>query len=626
MTVTRNERIRNICIIAHVDHGKTTLVDHLLRQAGLFQSHEVLTERMMDSNTLERERGITIAAKNAAFAIGPTKVNLIDTPGHSDFSGEVERILSTVDGSILLVDAAEGPLPQTRFVLKKSLEQGHRIILCINKVDRKEVQGDNFKSLHKVVDQVFSLFLELGATEEQSEFPILYACARKGWCTPDLDEVTALLNEEKAGTLKPMFDLIHDYLPPPSIVDGEPLRLLFSNISWSDYLGQLGVGKIFAGKLEKNQTVYHHTLDENGKPISKRTVLPKIFVYAGMKQVEVDTIEAGDIAAVSGCQSILIGDSLTATQDQPPMQRIKVEAPTMRMIFSINTSPLSGMEGEAIQARKLRDRLLQECKVNVAMQFQETETTEQFYLLGRGELQFSVLVEQMRREGLEFMIGRPTILLRENEKGEKEEPVETVYIDMPSETSGAVTELMQLRKGMLESYDNLSETRVRLQFLIPSRRFFGVRSHVLTITKGEGILSSEVTGYVPYQGAMFSRANGSLISDRSGKTTAYALANLEERGKLFIRPSVEVYEGMVIGECSRDNDMNVNPVRGKQLTNVRSVSSDGITILAGVRDMSLEEYIEWIDDDEWIECTPKSIRVRKRELTGAKRSVIRNKK
>lgn len=620
----RND-LRNLCIIAHVDHGKTTLVDYLLRQAGQFADHEKVVDRVMDSNDLERERGITILAKNTSIAVKGIRLNIVDTPGHADFGGEVERILGTVDGAILLVDAAEGPLPQTRFVLQKALQQGHKIILCINKVDRPEVQGDGSRRINEVIDATFDLFVELGASDEQSEFPIVYTCARQGWCTTNLNDVADLIAGTKSGNLEPMFDLIINHLPAPRVEPDAPFRMQLSNLAWSDYVGQLSIGRVVSGSVKKGQTIACLGIDENGK--NKATLFPvtKIFAYDGLKQVECESLQAGDIGIIAGFDQVMIGDTLAENENISPFPRLVVESPTLKMQFSINSGPMAGKEGEAIQSRKLRDRLLRECRANVALKFEENPGAEaSYYLLGRGELQFAILIETMRREGFEFLVGRPQVMFKQDlATGDELEPIEIATLDLPEEFCGEVTALFQNRKGILASYEAMSTGRIRLKFEIPARGLIGIRSRYLTITRGEGLFSSELKGYEPYKGHMLHRKNGTLISDRPGKATDYALSSLEERGVLFIKPGTEVYEGMIIGECSRENDMNVNPVKPKKLTNIRSVSSDGLIILAGTKDMSLEEYIEWIEDDEWIEITPISVRVRKKILAANQRSVIR---
>ena len=613
--------LRNICIIAHVDHGKTTLVDYLLKQAGTFQAHETTADRMMDSDSQERERGITISAKNASFMLGDVKVNVVDTPGHADFGGEVERIMDMVDGAILLVDAVEGPLPQTRFVLQKAIDKGLKIVLCINKVDRPEAVGSNMVA--ECVDKAFDLFVELGASDEQCDFPIIYACARQGWCTGDQAAIPALIEGGGVRNLKPLFDTILAIPEPTAVGDGE-MQLLVSNIAYSDYLGNLALGRVAAGTVRKGQELLRHGVNDKGEASAQKFQITRILSYEGMKQVEVDVIAAGDIGLIAGCETLEIGDTISGLNGVA-LKRISVEEPTMRMIFSINTTPNSGREGKAIQSRELRQRLLNEIRSNVSMRLEDTEVPDQFYMLGRGELQFGILIEKMRREGYEFMVGRPSVLLR-MENGVKLEPIEKMTLDLPESCAGEVTKMYQQRKGSLLSYDETSaastdEKRVRLTFEIPTRGMLGTNSMYKTATRGSGLISSESAGYKPHTGTIFHRQNGSLIADRVGKTTEYSLASVQERGVLFIGEAVEVYEGMIIGECAKDNDLNVNPIKPKKLTNMRTTGSDGITNLYGIKKMSLEKCIEWIDDDEWIEVTPKTIRLRKKILAANMRGL-----
>ena len=613
--------IRNICIIAHVDHGKTTLVDHLLKQAGTFQSHETTEERMMDSNDLERERGITILAKNCSVNVKGVRVNIVDTPGHADFGGEVERILGTVDGAVLLVDAAEGPLPQTRFVLERALRYGHRVILCVNKVDRPELEGSD--RISEVVDEVFDLFDELGATEEQLDFPVVYAAARDGWCTNDLEDVPHHLSGEKAGTLEPLFDHILESVHGPDVDMEADFKLQLSNISWDNYVGQLSIGRVVQGVVKQGQQVFRQFYKEDGSVKAEKFTVSKLYKYVGMAQVETDELTAGDIGILAGCDTVRIGDTLSGSESVEPFPKIVVQAPTIKMCFSINTGPMSGLEGEAIQSRKLRERLERECRANVAFQLFDGEQSDQFYMCGRGELQFAILIEEMRREGLEFMVGRPIVQYKTID-GQMHEPIENAVLTLPEEFSGAVTEMFQTRKGILDGYENQPGNRVKLTFKIPSRGLLGIRTHYLTTTRGEGLFSSELLGYEPFKGEMLARHNGALVADRSGKTTEYALKTIEERGVLFVGNGIEVYEGMIIGENARENDMNVNCNKEKKLTNVRASGSDGLTMLQGVKDMPLEKCIEWIDEDEWIEITPKNIRLRKKVLPQNQRSVIRS--
>jgi len=620
----KRQDVRNFCIIAHVDHGKTTLIDFLLKQSGTFASHEKTVERVMDSNDLEREKGITILAKNVSVNYKGHKLNIIDTPGHADFGGEVERIMGAVDGAILLVDAVEGPLPQTRFVLEKALSRGHKVILCINKVDRNELESGGIKRINEVVDATFGLFVELNATEEQCEFPIIYACARKGWCTTNFDDIVSLREDPSGASLQPLLDLTVDYLPAPSYkADEERFSMQIFNLAWSDYLGRLALGRVHSGKMQPGKNAFTLGVDEDGKATTTPFNIVKIMGYEGLTTTDLTEIQPGDIALLAGCEEINIGDTVTNVREFPPLVRTAIDPPTLKMTFTVNTGPLSGKEGEAVQSRKLKDRLLKECRSNVALKYVDGPSPEQFFLFGRGELQFAILIETMRREGLEFMIGRPEVVMKKDASGATLEPIELAVMDLPKPYVGEVTEMFQTKKGRMSFYEEIGDERVRLTFEIPSRGLLGIRSRFLTATRGEGLFSSQLKGYEEYRGDMLARQNGTLIADRAGKTTDYALQYIEERGTLFIRPGTEVYEGMIIGECSRPNDMNVNPVKPKKLTNIRSTSSEGLIILAGVRDMSLERCIEWIDDDEWIECTPKSVRIRKKMLDQNKRSVIR---
>lgn len=618
----KDQKLRNIAIIAHVDHGKTTLVDFLLRQSGTFQKHQALKERVMDSMDLERERGITIAAKNTAIQFNGFKINIVDTPGHADFGGEVERIMGMVDGALLLVDAAEGPLPQTRFVLQKALSMGLRVILVINKVDRSDAR------VQEVVNHAFDLFVDLGATEEQAHFPIVYACARQGWCTLEFSEIPALLSGEKTATLEPLFQEIVREIPPPRIVEGQAdFQMLVSNLAYSDYVGRLVIGKVFSGTLQKNQRCFRWGVNEaTGLPQREAFTVTQILTYEGLSQVEVSEAVAGDIMVLAGSEKAEIGDTLVSHESMPALPRITVEKPTLGMIFSVNTSPLSGKEGEAIQSRKLRERLLREVRQNVALRLEEMSSHDQFRILGRGELQFAVLIEQMRREGFEFMVGKPSVLYREDEQGHRLEPIERAVLDLPEEAVGEVTGLFQTRKGLLTRYEGGSShgsARVRLEFEIPTRGLLGMRSRYLTATRGEGLLSTYLEGYGAHRGDLPHRTVGALISDRSGDTVEYGLLGLEERGILFVQPGTPVYEGMIIGEHNKENDLNVNPCKEKKLTNIRAAHAEVLVTLAGIRQMSLERCIEWIDEDEWIEVTPLSVRLRKKVLAQNGRSVRR---
>ena len=627
MALQTAEHLRNICIIAHVDHGKTTLVDHLLRQGGTFRDNQEVEERVMDSMDLERERGITIMAKNTAVKYGDKKINIVDTPGHADFGGEVERIMGMVNGAILLVDGAEGPLPQTRFVLQKALQQNLRIILVINKVDRPECEGG--ERIKEVLNQTFDLFVDLGASDEQADFPIIYACARQGWCTTEMDEIPALIKGEKKGSLKPMFDTILSTVAAPKVDLEAPFRMLVSNLSYNDFVGQLGIGRVFSGTIRKNQPTVRRGVNEADQPLDENFMATKIYTYDGLKQVEVDELQAGDIGLVAGCPNYQIGDTLTSTKEVPIIPRVAVEPPTLAMIFSINTSPLSGQEGDAIQSRKLRDRLVKETRMNVALRFEETDQPDQFRVLGRGELQFAVLIEQMRREGSEFMVARPAVLYKTDANGNRLEPIELAVLDLPETYASDVTRLFQERRGILQKYENQSiastggTSRVRLEIEVPTRGLLGMRSKYLTATRGEGLFSSQLLGYKEHRGDIIHRINGALISDRDGETVEYALFSIEERGTLFVGPGVKVYEGMLIGEHAKENDLNVNCCREKKLTNVRASGAEILVTLRTLRKMSLEQYIEWIEDDEWIEVTPQNIRIRKKVLKQNLRSVKR---
>ncbi len=622
------EKLRNVCIIAHVDHGKTTLVDGLLRQAGTFQAHQHMTERVMDSMDLERERGITIMAKNTSIRLGDTKVNIVDTPGHADFGGEVERILGMVDGALLLVDAAEGPLPQTRFVLQKAMAQGLKIALIVNKVDRPEC-SDGLR-IQEVVNAAFDLFLDLGASDEQANFPIIYSCSREGWATENFDEIRDLVDGKKKGNFAPIFKLFLEFMQPPQVEDGDDFKMLISNLSYSDYVGRLAIGRIYGGKAKKGQRLYRLGQKESGDAIQEAFSLTKAHVYEGLKQTEVDEVESGDIGVIAGTEDFQIGDTIVSLEGAKAMPRILVEKPTLAMIFSVNTSPFSGREGDAVQSRKLRERILKEVRHNVALRFEETDVPDQFRVLGRGELQFAILIEQMRREGMEFMVGKPIVLYKTDPNGGgRLEPIEKAVLDFPETSAGDVTQMFQARKGILTKYEariesGTGQTRVRLEFEIPTRGLLGIRSKYLTATKGAGLFSSELLDFVPHKGDIPHRQNGSIISDRQGETTEYALLNLEDRGVFFVPPGIPVYEGMIIGEANKENEMNVNVCREKKLTNIRAANAEVLVTLQGIRRLSLEDSIEWIEEDEWIEITPKSIRIRKKILAENQRGVRRS--
>lgn len=593
------DKIRNIAIIAHVDHGKTTLVDHLLKQSGLFRSNEHVEERVMDSMDLEKERGITIAAKNASFYYKDHKVNIVDTPGHSDFGGEVERILNMVEGAVLLVDASEGPLPQTRFVLKKALEQNKRVIVCINKIDRPDSRID------EVLNEIFDLFIDLDATEEQADFPVVYAVAREGWASLD--------PKVKTADLSVLFDMILEKFPAPRASSSETLQVMVSNLGWNAFVGRLGIGRVLNGVLRVGDDALLMT--ENG---NKKSKISALFAYDGMKQVAVKEIVAGDIAIVAGFEDLTIGDTITSVTDPKPLPRLVVEEPTVAMMLSVNDSPFAGLEGKSVTSRKILERLEREVMTNVAIRLEMTDRPETFKLLGRGELQLGVLVEQMRREGYECKIGKPTVIIKTID-GKRMEPMENAVVDVAEAYTGIVTEKMGIRKGVMTNMVNKGSGRVRIEFHVPSRGLIGYRSEFLTDTRGTGLLNTQFGGWEEYKGDITFRKNGSMISDRKGKATPYALWYLEERGKIFILPGTEVYDGMVIGEHAKENDLVVNCTREKKLTNVRASGTDEAVKLTPIKLMTLEQSLEWITDDECIEVTPLSIRIRCRELDPHKR-------
>lgn len=594
------DRIRNIAIIAHVDHGKTTLVDQLLRQSGLFRSNEQVAERMMDSMDLERERGITIAAKNASFIYKDHRINIVDTPGHADFGGEVERALTMVDGAILLVDASEGPLPQTRFVLKKALELDLKVIVCINKIDRPDAR------VNEVLNEVFDLFIDLDATEEQADFPVVYAVAREGYATLD--------PEVKTEDLSILFDWIINKFPAPKFDEKAPLQMMVANIDYNDYVGRLGIGRVRNGVIKLGDDVM--VIYDNDR--TKKTRVSALFRYEGMKQVAANEIGAGDIAILAGFEEINIGDSVTSPIDPKPLKRLRVEEPTVAITISVNDGPFAGLEGKQVTSRKILERLEHELLYNVAIRMEPTDSPETFKVFGRGELQLGVLIETMRREGFEMVVGKPQVVLKTID-GVKHEPMENVVVDVAEEYTGAVTEKLGRRKGIMMNMNNKGSGRVRLEFAIPARGLIGYRSEFLTDTRGTGLLNTHFAGYEPFKGELVHRINGAMIADRKGTATAYALWYLEERGRHFIMPGTECYEGMIIGEHAKDNDLIVNVSREKKLTNVRASGSDEAIKLTPIKPLTLEQAMEWINDDECVEVTPKSIRLRCRELDPHKR-------
>ena len=604
------ENIRNVAIVAHVDHGKTTLVDHMLRQAGVFRSNEALTDRVMDSNDLEREKGITILAKNTAVQYRGHQINIIDTPGHADFGGEVERGLRLVDGVLLLVDAAEGPLPQTRFVLSKALAMGLKTVLVINKIDRQDARP------REVLDQVYSLYIDLGADESQIDFPVLYAVARQGQASPSLAQ---------PGTdLRPLFDSILSHIsPPPAPPEGEDrLRLLVANLDYDDYVGRLVIGRVHSGRITSGSTL---AVLREGNKIEPGKVL-KLYGFSGLKRVEIADAGPGELVSVAGIEGVSIGDTLADPESPVALPRIKVDEPTMMMIFRVNDGPLAGREGKYVTSRNLRERLYREAYRNVSIRVEDTETPDAFRVVGRGELQLAVIIETMRREGYELTASNPEPLTREVD-GQIHEPMELMVCDVPEASVGAVTERLGPRKGRMTDMSALGSGRTRLTFRIPARGLVGFRSEFLTITRGEGIMSSQFDGYEPWFGYIPKRSNGAIVSDRQGDTVPYALFSIQERGTLFVGAGVQVYEGMIIGENAHPSDLNVNACREKKLTNIRAAGRDENVILTTPREMSLERALEWIAPDELVEVTPKSVRMRKRVLaTGERYKADRDRK
>jgi GTP-binding protein len=595
--------LRNIAIIAHVDHGKTTLVDGLLAQAGTFAAHEERTDRVMDSMDLERERGITILSKNTAVTYGDTKINIVDTPGHADFGGEVERVLMMVDGAMLLVDASEGPLPQTRFVLRKALAAGLKVMVCINKIDRPDAR------IQEVENEVYDLFIDLDADEEQLEFPMIYACAKDGYCGTDVDNI--------GKDLKPMFDAIIDFLPEPECDPEETLQVLVTQLGYDNYLGRLAIGRVVNGRLKTRQELLLV-----GEEKSKKIRVNKLFTWTGLQRVEQAEVDAGEIIAIAGVAELNIGDTVTEVENPKPLPRVTVDAPTIGMTFSANNSPFSGREGKYVTSRQIRERLEKEILHNVSIQLEETGSMDSIKVLGRGELQLGILIEQMRREGFELCVSKPEVVTREVD-GKKHEPFEIAAMDFPDDFIGVVTEKMAQRKGRMLEMVQLGSGRVRMDFRIPSRGLIGFRGEYLNDTRGQGIMNTLFDEYDEWAGFIPFRLNGSLISDRKGTTTAYACFGLQPRGKLFVGNGVDVYEGMIIGESARSNDINVNITKAKQLTNFRSSGADEKLILAPPIQMPLEKALEYIDVDELVEITPENIRLRKRELAANLRSVVR---
>ncbi len=604
--LTQNTNLRNIAIIAHVDHGKTTLVDHMFKQSGMFRDNQEVEDRLMDSMDLERERGITIAAKNCSVKFGTTKINILDTPGHADFGGEVERALMMVDGVVLLVDSSEGPLPQTRFVLKKALEGGLKIIVVVNKIDRKDARPQ------EVLNEVYDLFIDLDATEEQIEFPVLYAIGREGIAQKTL---------ETPGTdLSPLFETIIAEIPGPMHDESEPFQMLVADLSYSEFLGRLAIGKVVNGTVKGNEEMV--CVNEAGE--AKNLRVSKIQAYEGVKYADIVQAESGDIIILAGIEDVHIGDTICTKESPKALKRIAIDEPTISMKFSLNSSPLSGREGKIVQGNKIKERLHKETLRNVALKVEDSEDGESFVVKGRGEFQMVILIETMRREGYELSVGRPQVIFRKKD-GKTLEPIEHLFIDCDEEFIGIVSEKLSRKKGRMINLVNHGTGRVRIEFSIPSRSLIGYRNEFLTDTKGTGLMNSYLQGYEEYRGDFQTRLTGSLVSDRDGVALSYSLYNLEPRGVLFIAPNAQVYEGMIVGEHNRDNDLDVNATKGKKLSNMRASGKDESMILTPVMPMSLEKAIEFIKDDEIIEVTPENIRLRKLILSSQKRHTMRGK-
>jgi len=593
----RNEKLRNVAIIAHVDHGKTTLVDGLLKQSGVYRDNQAVEERVMDSNDLERERGITITAKNTAVQYGDIKINIVDTPGHADFGGEVERILKMVNGVILLVDAAEGPMPQTRFVLSKALELGHKVIVVVNKIDRPD------QRIHEVMDEVLELLLDLNATDEQFESPTLFCSGRQG---------TASYSPDQAGTdLKPLFDTIVDYIPAPEADAEAPFQMLVSAIDYNDFVGRIAIGRIERGTVKQNQEIvvcnYH---EPDAAP--KKAKATALYQYDGLAKVPVTEATAGNIIAMSGIGEITIGDTICVPTNVEPMEFIQISAPTIEMTFSVNDSPFAGKEGKFVTSRQLRERLYRETMKDVSLRVSDTDNTESFNVAGRGEMSLSILIETMRREGYELQVSPPRVLYKEID-GVQCEPIERLVVDVPADCIGSVIEKIGSRKGDLLDMTPVGE-RMKAQFLVPSRGLFGYRNEFLTDTKGEGIMASVFEEYAPLKGEIQRRGTGSLVAFETGEAVTYGLFNAQERGALFIGAGTPVYAGMIVGVSPKQEDISVNVCKKKQLTNMRASGSDEALRLVTPRQMSLEQCLEFLADDELLECTPENLRLRKRLL------------
>lgn len=595
-----SSHLRNIAIIAHVDHGKTTLVDHMFRQSGLFRTNQDVGERIMDNMDLERERGITIAAKNCSIKWHDVKINIIDTPGHADFGGEVERALMMVQGAVLLVDASEGPLPQTRFVLSKALQAGLKLIVVVNKIDRKDARPE------EVLNKIYDLFIDLDATEDQLDFPVLYAIGREGMVKKALDD--------ESGDLTILFDTVLEEVPAPMFHPGSPFQMQVLNLSYSDYLGRLAIGRVVEGTAKQNEKL--GCIGPAG--VVEPLRVSKLQVYEGVDYREIDEAVPGDIVILSGVEDVEIGDTICTLNEPRALKRVMVDEPTISMKFTVNSSPFSGREGRYVQSQRIRERLHKEALYNVALRVEDSDDSDMFVVKGRGEFQMAIVIETMRREGYELSVGRPEVILHEKQ-GKILEPIEHLLIDCDEQFLGAVTQKLALRKGRMVNLINHGSGRIRVEFSIPSRGLIGYRNEFLTDTRGTGLMNSILSGYEEHRGDFPSRLSGSLVADREGEAVAYAIFHLEPRGRLFVIPNDPVYEGMVVGEHSRDNDLNVNVCRTKKLTNIRAAGKDENVILTPVVPMSLERAIEFIRDDELVEITPKSIRLRKKILPASRR-------
>lgn len=601
------EDIRNIAIIAHVDHGKTSLVDQLLRQSGIFRANQEIADRVMDSSELERERGITILSKNTAVMYDDIKINIVDTPGHADFGGEVERVLKMVDGVLLLVDAFEGPMPQTKFVLKKALDLDLPVIVVINKMDRPEARPI------EVVDEVLDLLIELDANDDQLDCPYVFASAREGWASSDGDKI--------GNSMQPLFDAIVKYIPAPRGDIDAPLQMLVSTIDYNDYVGRIGIGKIERGKIELNQ----HVVLCNAEDKLRQVVITSLYEFKGLNRKQVEEAEVGDIVAVSGVEGISIGDTICHKDHPEPLPFVQISEPTVSMLFTVNDSPFAGTEGTYVTSRNIRERLFKELKTDVSLRVETTDSPDTFKVSGRGELHLSILIETMRRQGYEFQISKPTVIYKDID-GKRHEPMEMVVVDVPEQFSGVIIEKLGKRKGELINMKTSKNGNTRMEFSIPSRGLFGYRSEFLTDTKGEGILNTIFDGYMPYKGDIPSRQQGALVAFEDGEAVTYGLHNAQERGILFIEPGTKVYKGMIVGQCSKPGDIDVNVCKKKHVTNMRAAGSDDALRLVPPRKLSLEEALEFIEDDELVEVTPKRIRLRKIVLDPSQRKKLMGKK